>query len=139
MSWGIYLGLKYAVRKFPRGLITGACPLSWTLHNPPATPTRKSKRPQSMDTTRAEAPVGQSSAATTRPAPGPMVTFDTREQFTNHDVEELNTQLETNLLPRDSGTRLSRTQTQASKQSSRVSNASERSNLSNVSDKPWKP
>jgi len=92
-----------------------------------------------MDIPRAEAPVGQSAANAARPSPGPMVTFDIREQFTNHDVEELNTQLETNLLPRDSGTRLSRTQTQSSKQSSRVSNASERSNLSNVSDKPWKP
>jgi hypothetical protein len=92
-----------------------------------------------MDIPRSEAPVGHSVASVIRPSPGPMVTFDTREQFTNHDIEELNTQLETNLLPRDSGTRLSRTQTQLSKQSSRFSNASERSNLSNVSDKPWKP
>lgn len=92
-----------------------------------------------MDNARVEAPVGQSVASATRPTPGPMVTFETREQFTPHDVEELNTQLETNLLPRDSGTRLSRTQTQSSKQSSRFSNVSERSNLSNVSDKPWKP
>lgn len=92
-----------------------------------------------MEIPRAEAPIGQSVGNATRPAPGPMVTFDTREQFTNHDVEELHTQLETNLLPRDSGTRLSRAQTQSSKQSSRVSNISERSNFSNVSDKPWKP
>jgi len=92
-----------------------------------------------MDIPRAEAPVGQSAANAARPSPSPMVTFDIREQFTNHDVEELNTQLETNLLPRDSGTRLSRSQTQSSKQSSRFSNVSERSNLSNVSDKPWKP
>lgn len=92
-----------------------------------------------MDSTRVEAPVGQSLANATRPVPGPMVTFDTREQFTTNDTEDLNTQLETNLLPRDSGTRLSRSQTQASKQSSRVSNVSERSNISNVSDKPWKP
>jgi hypothetical protein len=92
-----------------------------------------------MDLPRTEAPVGQSVASATRPTPGPMVTFDNREQFTNNDVEELNTQLETNLLPRDSGSRLSRAQTQSSKQSSRISNVSERSNLSNVSDKPWKP
>jgi hypothetical protein len=86
-----------------------------------------------------EPPVGQSVANATRPPPGPMIVFDTREQFTNHDIEELNTQLEQNLLPKDSGTRLSRAQTQSSKQSSRMSNASERSNLSNISDKPWKP
>ena len=92
-----------------------------------------------MDLLRAEAPVGQSVANAARPTPGPMITFDNREQFNNDDVEELNTQLETNLLPRDSGTRLSRTQTQSSKLSSRFSNVSERSNLSNVSDKPWKP
>ena len=131
--------MKYAVRKFPRGLVTGSCPLSWTLPSVPATPTRKSKRAKSTDIPHAETPVGQSVANATRPPPGPMVTFDYREQFTNNDVEDLNTQLETNLLPRDSGTRLSRSQTQASKQSSRFSNASERSILSNVSDKPWKP
>ena len=68
-----------------------------------------------------------------------MVTFDTREQFTSHDIEELNEQYEAHLLPKDSGTRLSRTQTQASKQSSRISNASDRSNFSHISDKPWKP
>lgn len=135
----ILLGLKYAARKFPQGLLTGACPLSWTLSSVPATPTRKIKRTQSMDIPRAEAPVGQSAAHATRPRPGPMVTFEAREQFTNRDVEELSTQLEANLLPRDSGTRLSRTQTQSSKLSSRFSNISERSNLSNVSDKPWKP
>jgi hypothetical protein len=92
-----------------------------------------------MDLPHTETPIGQSVANATRPSKEPMVTFDKREQFTNHDVEELNTQLERNLLPRDSGTRLSRTQTQSSKQSSRISNVSERSNLSNVSDKPWKP
>jgi hypothetical protein len=92
-----------------------------------------------MDMPRQETPVGQSVAAVARPSPGPMVTFDTREQFTHQDVDELNTQLERNLLPRDSGTRLSRAQTQSSKQSSRFSIASERSILSNVSDKPWKP
>ena len=133
------LGLRYAVRKFPRGLITGTCPLSWTLSSVPATPKRKLTRTKSMDILRTETHIGQSVANTTRPSPGPMVTFDIREQFTNHDIEELNTQLEINLLPRDSGTRLSRAQTQSSKQSSRMSNVSERSNLSNVSDKPWKP
>ncbi len=92
-----------------------------------------------MDVLRTETPVGQSVASATRPSPGPMVTFDAREQFTNHDIEELNTRLEANLLPRDTGTRLSRAQTQSSKQSSRISNVSERSNFSNVSDKPWKP
>ncbi|CAF1172185.1 unnamed protein product [Rotaria magnacalcarata] len=134
-----YLGLKYAVRKFPRGLLTGACPLSWTLSSTSQTPSAKLKRSQSMNATRQEAPVGQSTASTTRPAAGPMVTFYAREQFTNNDIEELNTQLEQNLLPSDSGTRLSRATTQGSKQSSRASLASERSNISNVSDKPWKP
>ena len=99
----------------------------------------KIKRTQSMDIPRAEAPIGQSAASATRPSHGPMIKFDNREEFTNHDVEELNTQLDANLLPKDSGTRLSRALTQSSKQSSRISNASERSNLSNVSDKPWKP
>jgi hypothetical protein len=92
-----------------------------------------------MESTRNETPVGQSVASVTRPPTGPMITFDTREHFTNQDIEDLNTRLETNLLPTDSGTRLSRAQTLASKQSSRISNVSERSNLSNVSDKPWKP
>lgn len=132
-------GLKYAVRKFPRGLITGSCPLSWTLSSVPSTPSRKAKRTQSTEPPRTEPPIGQSAASATRPIPGPMIKFDSREQFTHHDTEDLNAQLEANLLPRDSGTRLSRTSTQASKQSSRISNVSERSNLSNVSDKPWKP
>ena len=90
-----------------------------------------------MNSNRQETPIGQSIANTTRPSPGPMITFETREEFTHNDIEELNTQLEKNLLPTDSGTRLSRSQ--ASKQSSRASLASERSNFSNVSDKPWKP
>jgi hypothetical protein len=62
-----------------------------------------------------------------------MITYDSHEQFTNHDIEELNTQLEKNLLSRDSGSRLT------SKQNSRSSIASQRSNISNISDKPWKP
>jgi hypothetical protein len=74
-----------------------------------------------------------------RPSPGPIVSFNTREQFTNHDIEDLNTQLEKNALPTASGTRSSRSQTLSSKQISRSSIASERSNVSNVSDKPWKP
>ena len=109
------------------------------MSNAQQTPSRKGKRAQSTEVPRTEPPIGQSVASTTRPLPGPMVTFDTREQFNHQDVEDLNTQLEANLLPHDSGTRLSRALTQASKQSSRISNVSERSNLSNVSDKPWKP
>jgi hypothetical protein len=132
------LGLKYAVRKFPRGLLTGTCPLSWTLSSTPKTPSSKAKRPQSTNSNRSEAPVGQSIASAVRPSPGPLVTFDTREQFTNDDIDELNVQLDKNLVATDSGSRLSRSQTQASKQSSRSSIASERSNFSNVSDKPWK-
>jgi hypothetical protein len=62
-----------------------------------------------------------------------MITYDSHEQFTNHDIEELNTQLEKNLLSRDSGSRLT------SKQNSRSSIVSQRSNISNISDKPWKP
>lgn len=131
--------MKYAVRKFPRGLVTGSVPLSWTLPNTPQTPSNKLKRSQSTNTNRPEAPVGQSAASAARSAPEPKVTFNTRENFTNNDVEELNTQLEQNLLPTSSGSRLSRSQTQSSKQSSRSSIASERSNISNVSDKPWKP
>ncbi|CAF3147772.1 unnamed protein product, partial [Rotaria sp. Silwood2] len=131
--------LKYAIRKFPHGLLTGSCPLSWTSSGTPQTPSTKVKRSQSMNTNRQETPVGQSAASVTRPSAGPMVRFDVREEFTNNDIEDLNAQLEKNLLPTDSGTRLSRSQTQASKQSSRSSIASERSNISNVSDKPWKP
>lgn len=128
--------MKYAVRKFPRGLVTGTCSLSWTLPSEPQTPS-KIKRSQSMNTNHPEAPVGQSLASTTRPSPGPMVRFDAREEFTNQDIESLNDQLEKNVLSTDSGNRLSRSQT--TKQSSRSSNISERSNASNVSDKPWKP
>jgi hypothetical protein len=92
-----------------------------------------------VDTSRNEVSMNQSVANTIRRSPGAMAIFDTREQFTTHDIEDLNAQHETNLLPRDSGTRLSHTQTQSSKQSSRSSNVSQRSNLSNSSDKPWKP
>ena len=90
------LGLKYVVRKFPRGLLTGSCPLSWTVPNTPHTPSTKVKRPQTINPHQHENPVGQSVASTTRSRPGPIVRFDTREQFTNHDIEELNTQLEKN-------------------------------------------
>ncbi|CAF1049436.1 unnamed protein product [Rotaria sp. Silwood1] len=132
-------GLKYAAKKFPHGLITGKCPLSWTLSSISATSIKKLTRAQSMNILHSEAPLGQSAITLTRPSLGPMIAFDIREQFTNHDIEALNTQLERNLLPKDSGTRLSCAHTQASKQCSRMSNVSERSNLSNVSDKPWKP
>ncbi|CAF3421013.1 unnamed protein product [Rotaria sp. Silwood1] len=131
--------LKYAAKKFPHGLITGKCPLSWTLSSISATSIKKLTRAQSMNILHSEAPLGQSAITLTRPSLGPMIAFDIREQFTNHDIEALNTQLEGNLLPKDSGTRLSCAHTQASKQCSRMSNVSERSNLSNVSDKPWKP
>lgn len=131
-------GLKYAVRKFPRGLLTGSCPLAWTMTHPPST-SRKLKRSESLDTLHHQTPVGQSTSHGTRPPPGPLVTFPTREEFTAHDVEDLNTQLEANLAPKDSGTRLSRAQTEASKQSSRVSNISDRTHYSHISDKPWKP
>jgi hypothetical protein len=130
--------LRYAVRKFPRGLLTGSCPLSWTLPSH-QTPSTKSNHPHTANSISHEIPIGQSIASVTRPPPGPMVTYNTREQFTSNDIEELNTQLEKNLLPTDSGTRLSRAQTQASKQSARSSNASQRTNISNISDKPWKP
>ena len=139
LKMGFILGLKYAVRKFPRGLLTGSCPLSWTSASTPSTPSAKAKRPQSTNSNRYEAPVGQSLASTTRPIPGPVVTFDLREQFSGNDLDELNTQLDKNLLPTDNPSRLSRSQTASSKQSSRASIASERSTLSNVSDKPWKP
>lgn len=106
--------------------------------HPPST-SKKPKRSESLDTLHHPAPVGQPTSHGTRPAPGPVVTFSTREDFTAHDVEDLNTQLEANLAPKDSGTRLSRAQTEASKQSSRVSNVSDRTHYSHISDKPWKP
>jgi len=130
--------LKYAVQKFPRGLLTGSCPLSWTSPSTTRASSSKPKRPQSMNNNRQEPPIGQSIASASQPTLGPMCTFDTREQFTNKDIEELNGQLEKILLPTDNGSRLSRPQTSVSKQSSRLSVASERSNLSNVSEKPWK-
>jgi len=130
-------GIKYSVRKFPRGLLTGSCPLSWTLSSTPHTPSTKVKRLHPITPNHHETPVGQSLASATRRPPGPMITFGTHEQFTNHDIEELNIQLDKNLLTRDSSTRLSRST--ASKQSSRSSLISQRSNISNISDKPWKP
>ena len=132
------VGLKYAVRKFPRGLLTGSCPLAWTVAHPPPT-SRKLKRAESLDTLNQKTPVGESTWHGTRPPPGPVVTFLTREEFNVHDIEDLNTQLEANLAPKDSGTRLSRAQTEASKQSSRVSNISDRTHYSHISDRPWKP
>ena len=136
------LGLRYAVQKFPRGLLTGSCPFSWTASSrtTPSTPSNKTRRPQSTNSTRQEAPVGQSLASVSRPSPGPMINFGARDQFSMNDVQDLNVQLEKILLPMDnSSSRLSRAQSQSSKQSSRASIASERSNLSNVSEKPWKP
>jgi hypothetical protein len=121
------LGLRHAVRKFPHGLLTGTCPLSWTLPNTPQAPSIKHKRIQSINFNHSKT----LNASTTR---SPMVTFHRHEQFTQHDIEELNTQLEKNRIPTDSGTRLSRSTT--SKQSIRSSIAS---NISNISDKPWKP
>ena len=131
--------MKYAVQKFPRGLLTGTCPQSWTVPSTSRTPSAKSKRPQSTGSTRQEAPVGQSLASTIQPVRGPMMTFDPREQFTHNDIEDLNQQLEKILLPQDNSSRLSRPLTSVSKQSSRMSVASERSNLSSASEKPWKP
>ena len=136
----LILGLKYAAHKFPRGLLTGSCPSSWVSSSTTrASSSSKPKRPQSMNNTRQEAPIGQSIASATQPVHSPMITFDTRDQFTTDDIQELNEQLEKNLLPPDNGSRLSRPQSSASKQSSRLSVASARSNLSNVSDKAWKP
>ncbi|UJR22038.1 hypothetical protein I4U23_025106 [Adineta vaga] len=131
-------GLKYAVQKFPRGLLTGTCPVSWTSSATSRT-SSKPKRPQSTGSARQEAPVGQSLASTTQPVTGPKITFDAREQFNLNDIDELNQQLEKILLPQDNGSRLSRPLTSVSKQSSRFSIASERSNLSSASEKPWKP
>lgn len=133
-------GLKYAVKKFPRGLLTGSCPLSWTVATNPTTPTSaKPKRPQSSNSQKVEAPVGQSLASINRPTAGPMISFENREQFSLEDIDDLKNQLDNHLLSMDQGSRLSRAQSLSSKQSSRASIASERSNLSNVSDKPWKP
>jgi len=88
--------------------LTGSCPLSWTLPNTSLTKFNRL-------------------ASTTQPLPGQMITFNTHEQFTNHDIEELNTLLEKNLL------------STTSKQTPRSSIASRRSNSNNISDKPWKP
>ncbi|CAF1055100.1 unnamed protein product [Adineta steineri] len=132
-------GIRYAVRKFPRGLITGTCPLSWTTADIPPKPTKIHDCSQSMDISHHEVPLNHFAMHSARSLPSAMATFDSREQFTSEDIEALNEQHEAHLLPRDSGTRLSRAQTQASKQSSRISNISERSNISNISDKPWKP
>ncbi|CAF1086912.1 unnamed protein product [Adineta steineri] len=133
-------GLKYAVHKFPRGLLTGTCPLSWTTSSASRTSSSaKTKRPPSTATNRQEAPVGQSLASTIQPTQGPVVTFDTREQFTREDIEDLNQALEKILLPQDNRSRSSRPNTSASTTSSRFSMVSERSNFSNVSDKAWKP
>jgi len=122
--------LKYAVQKFPRGLLTGSCPLSWISPNTPRTSSIKVNHHH-------ETRLGESTGSTTRPSPGPIIPFNTHEQFTNHDIEELNTLLEKNLLPTDSSIRLSRSIT--SKESSRSSIVSQRSNLSTISNKPWKP
>lgn len=67
-----------------------------------------------------------------------MITFDTHEQFTKYDIEDLNIQFEKNQLPNDNETHSSRSSI-ASKQSSRSSLTSQRSNLSNISEKAWKP
>ena len=92
------IGLRQAVRRYPRGLLTGTCPVSW---------------------------IGSNRSTTGK------ITFPTREKFTQHDIEELNTLLEKNSISNDIGSRLSRSP--ASKQISRSSNASYRF------AKPWKP
>ncbi|UJR27167.1 hypothetical protein I4U23_008465 [Adineta vaga] len=132
-------GLKYAVRKYPCGLITGTCPLSWTLSDTQPRQTKVHNCLHPSEISHDEIESHHTVVHSTRSLRDAKVTFDTREQFTNHDIEELNEQYETHLLPKDSGTRLSRTQTRGSKQSSRISNISDRSNISSVSDKPWKP
>lgn len=83
-------------------------------------------------------PLGQSFASTIRPLPCPMITFDSHEQFTKYDIEDLKGQSEQNLLPMNNGNPSPRSSI-ASKQSTRSSIVSQRSNISNISDKPWKP
>lgn len=93
----------------------GTCPMSWTLSNSPQRRLIKSNHQES----------------TIRTSFSPIMTFNSNEEFTNNDIEELNTQLNKNLIPTDSVTRLS--YSIPSKQSSRLSN------FSSISDKPWKP
>ncbi|CAF0799211.1 unnamed protein product [Didymodactylos carnosus] len=127
-------GLRYCARKFPEGLLTGSIPASWTK---PQTPSIKIKRTQSIDHNSTMSAPGTSQSQ--RPNQGPYISLPQREHFTSDDIEKLTNELDLNLLPSDSGSRLSRASTMASKQSSRSSIASQRSNVSSIHEKPWKP
>ncbi|CAF0745289.1 unnamed protein product [Didymodactylos carnosus] len=127
-------GLKYAARKFPAGLLTGSFPVSWTTSQ---TPGIKIKRSKSMDHNGVLSALGISQSQ--RLNRGSYISLPQREYFTSDDVEKLSSELDMNLVPTDSGSRLSRQSTVASKQSIRSSVRSQRSNVSSIHGKPWKP
>lgn len=135
------LGLKYAVRKYPCGLITGTCPLAWTLSEATSRQAKVHNCVQpsarSHDEPADHLPLVRSKKA----LQNATVTFDTREHFTEHDIDELNEQYDAHAQAKDnsSSSRLSRARTHASKQGSRISTLSNRSNLTSISEKPWKP
>nr|XP_006823488.1 PREDICTED: centrosomal protein of 41 kDa-like [Saccoglossus kowalevskii] len=105
-------GLKVAAGKFPEGLVTGTIPLSC---RPPPPPSRgRKKQPQQIEQIKA-----------------------CKTEFSNDDLEKLDQHLDENLIPQDTGSRLSRASTRATSNASMSSINTSRS-TSSIHSNPWK-
>lgn len=104
-------GLKVAVQKFPKGLVTGTLPSSCKVSSPPT----------ARKTARKSAP------------PQEIIPAD-KKKFTDEDFTQLEFYIDEALVPSDTGSRLSRATTRSSSTASSV--ASSRSTTS--SGNPWK-
>ncbi|XP_070557898.1 centrosomal protein of 41 kDa-like isoform X2 [Ptychodera flava] len=107
-------GLKVAYQKFPEGLITGTLPQACLPQQPPST-SRSKKKPPPIE----KRPVD-------------------RSEFNEDDLDKLSTALDQNLVPQDSGSRLSRASTRASSNASNSTVNTARSTTSTIHSSPWK-
>ncbi|XP_033095815.1 centrosomal protein of 41 kDa-like isoform X2 [Anneissia japonica] len=105
-------GLKVAVQKFPNGLITGTLPASCRV-SPLAAKSKKKVTP-----------------------PPPQIIMATQSYFTENNLDKLQVNLEENLVPNDTGSRLSRATTHARSQASVRSSTSK--SMNSVQSQPWK-
>ncbi|XP_033108602.1 centrosomal protein of 41 kDa-like [Anneissia japonica] len=106
------IGLKVAVQKFPNGLITGTLPASCRV-SPLAAKSKKKVTP-----------------------PPPQIIMATQSYFTENNLDKLQVDLEENLVPNDTGSRLSRATTHARSQASVRSSTSK--SMNSVQSQPWK-
>ncbi|XP_071961695.1 centrosomal protein of 41 kDa-like isoform X2 [Antedon mediterranea] len=100
-------GLKVAVQKFPKGLISGNLPASCT---PSAI---RSKKKMAVPPTQ-----------------------EPKQYFSENDLDMLQSELDENLIPNDTGSRLSRATTHARSQVSTRSSTSK--SMASVHSQPWK-